>query len=68
MTIQHRFGRNLSLPSTTQIIHELKMFSEYEDARLACAKIVGAPDNATWQEIHDRRLQNESHVQPLPKL
>jgi len=57
MTIKSRFGRNLSLPSTKQIIHELKMFAEYDDARLACAKIVGAPDNATWQEIRDRRLQ-----------
>jgi len=65
MTIKQRFGRPLPIPSTKQIIHELKVFAAYENARQACAKVVGASNNATWQEIHVQRMQNELGAEPL---
>jgi len=59
MTMINHLGRRLALPSTRQIVHELKMFAEYERARISCAQVVGAADNATWQQIRDQRLENE---------
>jgi hypothetical protein len=51
MPITHRFGRRLALPSTRQIIHELKMFALEERLLIARAaensdaSDTGAPDS-----------------------
>jgi len=37
MPITHRFGRRLALPSTRQIIHELKMLALEERIKIARA-------------------------------
>ncbi len=60
MTITSRFGRKIPLPSTYQILHELKMFAEYETARTACAEKIGASPNASWEQIRDHRLAAEA--------
>ena len=42
-----RFGRRIPLPSTRQIIHELRVYAAKEDERIlgAAAKSVPAPDD-----------------------
>jgi hypothetical protein len=58
-----RFGQKIALPSTRQLIHELKMLAEYETARLACADKIGASPNSTWEQIRDHRLDAEAKAQ-----
>lgn len=51
-----RFGRRMAIPSTVQILHELKHLSAEEDVREECATKVGLPPSADWNEIYAHRL------------
>lgn len=62
--MQHyvRCGRRLPVPSTVQILHELKHFSAEEDVREECAIEVGLPLSAGWNDIYARRLAVGLHM------
>jgi hypothetical protein len=49
-----KFGRRIPIPSTLQISHELRALY-FEDARQHCAELDGLPENASWDEIVQRR-------------
>ena len=51
-----RFGRRVPIPSSLQIVHELRLLSADENARQACAESDGVPGSSTWDEIIERRL------------
>ena len=50
-----RFGKRIPIPSSLQILHELRMLSADEDARARCAEEDGMPQTASWEEIIRRR-------------
>ncbi len=53
MTKDFRFGRRIPLPSTAQILHELKVLSQQEEGR------DGLPETASWDEIGAHRARAE---------
>lgn len=57
-----RLGRRFSIPSTAQILHELRALSANEDARMRCAKDHDLPDTASWEDIvaHRAGLETDS--------
>jgi hypothetical protein len=57
MTTFRRFGRRFSVPSTVQILHELRALSAREDARVRCANEDGLPKTARWEDIVAHRTQ-----------
>jgi hypothetical protein len=50
-----RFGRRLAVPSSLQILHELRALLADEHARERCAELDGLPRTASWEDIVDRR-------------
>src|SRR5208283_2152567 len=50
-----RFGRRVPLPSTIQILHELRMFFAEENVRELCAEAEGLPTAASWDAIGAHR-------------
>jgi len=60
MTHFRRLGRRFSVPSTAQILHELRALSANEDARLRCANEDGLPVTASWEDIVAHRKQPET--------
>jgi hypothetical protein len=57
-----RLGRRFSIPSTVQILHELRALSADEDMRMRCADEHDLPETTSWEEIiaHRVRLEAES--------
>ena len=62
MTTKFRFGRRIPLPSTVQILHELKVLSEQEEGRKRYALADGLPETASWDEIGAHRARAEWEV------
>jgi hypothetical protein len=52
-----RFGMKIPIPSTVQILHELRVFSAEQNVRELCAEADNLPMSASWDEIAERRLQ-----------
>jgi hypothetical protein len=52
-----RFGRHLPIPSTVQILHELRVFSAEMNVRELCAEADSMPASASWEEISAHRLK-----------
>lgn len=59
-----RFGRRFPVPSTVQILHELKVLSAGDDARARCASEYALPETSSWEEIAAHRLQLETTSAP----
>ncbi len=59
MTANFRFGRRIPLPSTAQILHELKVLSAQEEGRKRYALADGLPETASWEEIGAHRARAE---------
>ena len=59
MTKDFRFGRRIPLPSTAQILHELKVLSQQEEGRKRYALADGLPETASWDEIGAHRARAE---------
>ena len=50
-----RFGRFFPVPSSLQVLHELRTLRVDENARERCAEEDGLPAAATWETIIERR-------------
>jgi hypothetical protein len=61
-----RFGRRMPLPSTVQILHDLRAMSAQEEGRKRYALADGLPEMASWEEIgaHRARAEREAHPRP----
>jgi len=59
-----RFGRRFPVPSTLQILHELKVLSASEDAKTRCAREYSLPATTSWDDIVAHRLQLETASAP----
>ena len=59
MANNFRFGRRIPLPSTVQILHELKVLSAQEEGRKRYALADGLPETASWEEIGSHRARAE---------
>ena len=55
MTANFRFGRRIPLPSTVQLLHDLKVLSAQEEGRKRYALADGLPETASWDEIGAHR-------------
>ncbi len=65
MAANFRFGRRIPLPSTVQILHELKVLSAQEaqeEGRKRYALADGLPETASWDEIGAHRARAERKV------
>ena len=62
MNTTFRFGRRIPLPSTAQILHELKVLSAQEEGRKQHALADGLPETASWDEIGAHRARTEREV------
>jgi hypothetical protein len=52
-----RFGMRVPIPSTVQILQELRAFSTEQNVRELCAEADNLPTSASWEQISARRLQ-----------
>lgn len=50
-----RFGKRMPIPSSLQVLHELRALSADEDARMRCAEEGGMASTAGWDEIVQHR-------------
>ena len=57
-----RYGRRLTVPSTVQIMHELKALSAEEEVRAECAVKERLAADAGWNEIYAHRAEKPVHV------
>jgi hypothetical protein len=48
----------MSVPSTLQISHELRVFAAQDDARLRCVAEEGLPVTASWEDIIAHRRKS----------
>jgi hypothetical protein len=59
-----RFGRRIPIPSTVQILHELRTFATEEYVRELCAEGEGLPSNASWDKICAHRAAAAIGIMP----
>jgi len=60
-----RFGRRIALPSTVQILHELRVMGAQEEGRKRYALADGLAETASWEDIgaHRARAERKEHLQ-----
>jgi len=59
-----RFGMRVPIPSTVQILQELRVFSNEQNIRELCAEADNLPTSASWEEISEHRLQSSKRLSP----
>jgi hypothetical protein len=63
-----RFGRRMALPSTVQILHELRLMEAPEEGRKRYALADGLAETASWDEIGANRARAEREGHPFSML